>query len=78
MLRPTCVGAGNGISHDAVNNSERKLFQTGVKKIAIISAAASAGISLHADRGNPAPGRRRRVHITLELPWSSFVAVQRA
>ena len=61
-----------------MNNNERRLFQLGKKKIAIISAAASAGISLHADRGNPAAGRLRRVHITLELPWSSFVAVQRA
>ncbi|CEM01510.1 unnamed protein product [Vitrella brassicaformis CCMP3155] len=60
----------------SMNNKERRHFQEGDKHVAVITEAASAGISLHCDKSLARLNSRPRVMYTLELPWSADKAVQ--
>ena len=61
-------------SSEMVNLKEREAFQRGVKRIALLTAASSSGISLH-DCGGAS---RRRAHLLPQMPWSSDQLVQAA
>lgn len=66
--------AKGGVPLDQVNLHERAAFMRGDKRIAIISEAASAGISLHADLAFP--NTQPRMHVTMELAWSAEKQLQ--
>lgn len=62
------------VKRDDINKSEAAAFQDGKKRVAILSNAASTGISLQADLG--AKNRQKRQHITLQVGWSADKAMQ--
>eukprot|EP00928_Gymnodinium_smaydae_P041733 TRINITY_DN281_c0_g1_i2.p1 TRINITY_DN281_c0_g1~~TRINITY_DN281_c0_g1_i2.p1 ORF type:complete len:1359 (-),score=307.07 TRINITY_DN281_c0_g1_i2:51-3971(-) len=61
---------------DGATLEEQRAFQSGQKNVAIITEAASAGISLHADNRLPQEGQRTRYMISIELPWEADKAIQ--
>ncbi|MCC7235609.1 MAG: strawberry notch family protein [Bryobacterales bacterium] len=63
-----------GTPRQKVNIVEAEKFQAGKKRVAILSNAASTGISLHAD--NTKANTQPRLHITLQAGWSADKAMQ--
>lgn len=66
--------APKGVPMNKVNTYENEEFLNGKKRIAIITAAGSTGISLHASLN--AKNQERRCHIVLELAWSAVLQMQ--
>ena len=66
--------APKGIAMSRVNSWENDQYQDGVKRIAIITAAGSTGISMHASLS--CRNQQRRCHIVLELAWSAVLQMQ--
>lgn len=66
--------ADAGTPADKVNLEEMRKFQAGEKRVAILSQAASTGISLHASVR--AENRQLRHHVTWQVAWSADEIMQ--
>ena len=64
------ASGGEGVT----NAEELAAFEEGRKRVALLSAAGSTGVSLHNDPRHA--NRARRAHLTLELPWAAAAATQ--
>ena len=64
------TSGGEGVT----NTEELAAFEEGRKRVALLSAAGSTGVSLHNDPHHA--NRARRAHLTLELPWAAAAATQ--
>ena len=68
------VATRSEATNSALNLEQWQAFMAGTKRVAVVTKAASTGISLHS--GRTYPNMRRREMITLELPWAADNAVQ--
>jgi len=63
-----------GVPRRQLNEYETRLFQRGLKRVAVISGAGSTGISVHADV--MASNQQRRVFYAFQLSWSADQQMQ--
>ena len=63
-----------GVPRRQLNEYETRLFQSGRKRIAVISGAGSTGISVHADLTGR--NQQRRVFYAFQLSWSADQQMQ--
>lgn len=63
-----------GVSRRQLNEHETRQFQSGRKRLAVLSGAGSTGISVHAD--TTARNQQRRVFYAFQLSWSADQQMQ--
>ena len=68
------LGRFRTVERSQTNNDERDAFMDGKKLCCIITGAASAGISLHADRARR--NQRQRIMFVIELTWAADSTLQ--